>query len=539
MYFKATAAEHKKAQAIKDSYKPELDSLSAAMTAAQDNKEEWLSLQVKYQAAMDSMQAEIDGFLDQIQRKRFKKIAQGGADAIISHAKEQIPLLLPDIHRVTYNDFQHEVDTLQADTLKRLGVGTIKAGKLLLNANYAAQALKTELYLHIEALRDNKDTLRELLEAIIEAVETSDLTDNAEITDGQQPLGIKRFRRNPLGDITSYGLMNDKINAQLLQDGDIFQQKANGQLTLRWAVNQAPQKQEAVPVYMALTYEGNGDAYKVNKRLTGYDKQVLEAVATRFYYWQQDNPQKPLYITPQEIWRTMNGKASKDGKAKPSAAQVKRICDSLDKMRFTRFYMDISAEIEAFNLSIDDERITGGRIETYVLNSSKVEFTTDKGNTVQGYRIGEEPILYTYNKAKNHLLYVPYEMLDTSDYTSDSENVAEFKGYLLQQIQLMKNAAGEGKQSKRFKRSNIILLETLYRDTGIQPPEDRIEGKEYKTEGSRQKEVRRFRQADRQKIEGILDAWKAKAWIKGYVVLNQNNQPLKEKQQAKGYRIDL
>ena len=235
----------------------------------------------------------------------------------------------------------------------------------------------------------------------------------------------------------------------------------------------------------------------------------------------------------------MNGKASKDGKAKPSAAQVKRICDSLDKMRFTRFYMDISAEIEAFNLSIDDERITGGRIETYVLNSSKVEFTTDKGNTVQGYRIGEEPILYTYNKAKNHLLYVPYEMLDTSDYTSDSENVAEFKGYLLQQIQLMKNAAGEGKQSKRFKRSNIILLDTLYRDTGIQPPEDRIEGKEYKTEGSRQKEVRRFRQADRQKIEGILDAWKAKAWIKGYVVLNQNNQPLKEKQQAKGYRIDL
>ena len=67
MYFKATAAEQKKAQAIKDSYKPELDSLSAAMNAAQGNKEEWLSLQVKYQAAMDSMQAELDGLLDQMQ----------------------------------------------------------------------------------------------------------------------------------------------------------------------------------------------------------------------------------------------------------------------------------------------------------------------------------------------------------------------------------------------------------------------------------------------------------------------------------------
>jgi len=531
MYFKATAAEQKKAQAIKDSYKPELDNLSAAMNAAQGNKEEWLSLQVKYQAAMDSMQAELDGLLDQMQRKRFKKIAQGGADAIISHAKEQILLLLPDIHRVTYNHFQHEVDNLQTDTLKRLGVGTIKAGKLLLNANYAAQALKTELYLHIEALKDNKDTLRELLEAIIEAVEVSDLTDNADITDGQQPLGIKRFRRNPLGDITSYGLMNDHVNSQLLQEGELFQQTINGQLTMLSRYN-VPQGASAY-VLVALSYEGAN--YKLNRRLTAFDKQVYEAVATRFHYWQQDNPQKPLYITPQEIWRTMNGKSSRDGKAKPSDKQIKRICDSLDKMRFTRFYMDISAEIAAFNLAIDDERITGGRIETYVLNSSKVEFTTDKGNTVQGYRIGEEPILYTYNKAKNHLLYVPYEMLDTSQFTSDSENVTEFKGYLLQQIQLMKNAQEGG---KRFKRSNVILLETIYRDTGILPPEERIEG-DYANEATRQQIIRRNRKADRQKIEGLLDAWKAKGWINGYTVLNAKNEPIKEKQQAKGYSISI
>lgn len=530
MYFKATAAEQKKAQAIKDSYKPELDSLSAAMTAAQDNKEEWLSLQVKYQAAMDSMQAELDGLLDQMQRKRFKKIAQGGADAIISHAKEQIPLLLPDIHRVTYNDFQHEVDTLQADTLKRLGVGTIKAGKLLLNANYAAQALKTELYLHIEALRDNKDTLRELLEAIIEAVETSDLTDNAEITDGQQPLGIKRFRRNPLGDLDSYGLMNDKLNAQLMQDGEIFQQKADGQLTLRWAVNQAPAKQEAVPTYIALTYDDAG--IRTTKKLTAYDKQVYEAVSTRFWNWQQDNPQTPLYITPQEIWRTMNGKASSDGKANPSKAAVERIRKSIDKMRHIDCYMDITAEIEAGYVVIDDERQIGGYIKDYLLNCSEAGFYSEKGNLSNGYRVNYEPVLYTYNRAKKHLLYVPYEMLDTSDYTSDSENVAEFKGYLLQQIQLMKNAAGEGKKGKRFKRNSVILLETIYRDTGIKPPEERTEGKEFKTKQSQQAVVRRLRKADKEKIEGILDAWKAKGWITGY-------KPIEKGTQTRGYDIQI
>lgn len=535
MLIDLTEAEKKKTQEIIDSFQPERKRIAAAIEAAlaAGAQEELTRLLMQQQAVMESLEAALNANFDKMQRKRFKPIKEAGADAIIAHAKEQAPALLEYIHTTTKNQYKGA----NAEAYKSMGIGTIRDGLLYLNANYATQALRDELKPHIEALMDDKPALQELIAALIEAVENSDYTDNTEITDQQQkPIEVMRFRRNPLADITTYGLMNDKASAQLIQDGEIFQQKADGQLTLRWAVNQAPQKQEAVPVYMALTYEGSD--FKVTKEPSDYGKRVYEAIGTRFFYWKNENPQKPLYITPQEIWRTMNGKSSRDGKAKPSDKQIKRICDSMDEMRFTRLVMDISAEIAAFNLSIDDERIAGGRIETYLLNCSKVEFTTDKGNTVQGYRISEEPILYTYNKAKKHILYVPYEMLDTSGYVSDSENVTEFKGYLLQQIQLMKNAA-EGKKGKRFKRSNIILLDTLYRDTGIQPPEDRIEGKEYKTEGSRQKEVRRFRQADRQKIEGLLDAWKAKGWINDYTILNSKNEPLKEKQQAKGYSISI
>lgn len=530
MLIELTAAERKKTQKIVDSYKEEREYLAKALEAATD-QEDRQKLLLQQQAVIGRLQAELDANFEKLQRKRFKSIKESGIDAIIANAKEQAPALLEEVHRITKNDYRG----VDAETLKRMGIGTIKDGLLYLNANYATQALRGELKLHIEALLEDKAALQELLALLIEAVESSDFTDNTEITDQQQkPLEVMRFRRNPLADITTYGLMNDKASAQLIQDGEIFQAKADGQMVLRWAVNQAPQRKEAVPVYMALTYEGSD--YKVTKKLSDYDKRVYEAVGTRFYYWQQDNPQKPLYITPREIWRTMNGKSSRDGKAKPSDKQIKRICDSLDKMRFTRFYMDISAEIEAFNLSIDDERITGGRIETYVLNSSKVEFTTDKGNTVQGYRIGEEPILYTYNKAKQHILYVPYEMLDTSSYTSDSENVTEFKGYLLQQIQLMKNAAEGG---KRFKRSNTILLETIYRDTGILPPEERAESTAFTSDSARLTYIRKTRKADRQKIEGLLDAWKAKGWINGYTILNANNEPIKEKQQAKGYSISI
>ena len=129
-------------------------------------------------------------------------------------------------------------------------------------------------------------------------------------------------------------------------------------------------------------------------------------------------------------------------------------------------------------------------------------------------------------------------MLDTSQYTSDSENVAEFKNYLLQQIQLMKNTAEEGKDSKRFKRSNTVLIDTIYKDTGVLPPEERI-GSTYTNEAVRQKEIRRLRKADRDKIEKLLEAWKAKDWIKGYSAINQKGEPLKEKQQAKGYIITI
>ena len=539
MYLEYTEAEQKKIAEIVENSKPEREALKKALNELLNNpdanREERQKVLVQQQAVIERLEAEVQAYLDKIQRKHFKPIKEAGTEAIIANAKEQIPLILEQLHK----DTEERYSKIAPAALKELKIGTNKDGTLYISANIATTILKEELQLHLQALADNKPALQGLLENIIEAVENSPYTDNEEIIEPAAPIDLMRYRRNPLSDIPSFGILNDKTGARLLQDEDsIFQQKTDGQLTLKWAVNQAAKNREAVPVYMALTYEGND--YRVTKKLTGYDKQVYEAVATRFHYWNEENPQKPLYISPQEIWRTMNGKRSGDSKvSNPSKKQVQRICDSLDKMRFTRFYMDITKEISAFNLSIDDDRISGGFIETYVLNSSKVEFTTDKGNTVQGYRIGEEPILYTYNKVKNHVLYVPYEMLDTSQYTSDSENVAEFKGYLLQQIQLMKNAAEQGKKGNYFKRNSIILLETIYKGTGILTPEERIEGKDYKTEASKQKEIRRFRQADRQKIEGLLDAWKAKGWIKDDTVLNAKNEPIREKQQAKGYDITL
>lgn len=488
---------------------------------AKDEKEQ-LRLKIHFSEMMGK-------FMEQCRLDRFATF-KGDPEAILTDVKETAG----EIIKQNYEElFAHS----SPEELKPLDIITQSNDKYYFKSNFIVDELKDDFQLHIDALQNDPEHLQQLYSLLIEAIEASPYVESGELNINlkQSNFEILRYRRSPLRDITTFGLMNDNASTHLLQDADdIWKDEANGQVTVKWAIPQLPQKQEQVKTYIALTYEGTEG--KITRKLTAFDKAVYEALATRFYYWRQDNPEKPLYITPQEIWRTMNGKRAGDGQAKPGKVQVNKICNSLDKMRFTRVYMDISDEIRPFNLQINDERIIGGQIDSYLLNSSKVEFMTDKGNKVEGYQVSEEPIIYTYNSLKDHLLFVPYDLLDTSATTSDSEYVTEFRNYLLQQIQLMKNAVeGKGK----FKRNNIILLDTIYESTGILPPDQRAASTSFTSENAKQTYIRKTRKADRDKIEGILDAWKAKGWIKGYKALNSNNEELKERQQAKGYRISI
>lgn len=547
MIIKFTPEERERLQAIRKSYDPEREALLLKIRDCTD-KDERAQLRIQQQALFDRMDLELQAFSEQCQRERFAQIT-GGAAGIIAHAKEQAPMILEAL----YNESSAYFTSFDAEILNKTSFASMKGGKFYLNANYAAKSLRDELKMHIDALKDNKEALQELFAFIIETVEDSSLTDSTEITEDSiaTKLEVLRFRRSPLADLNTYGLMNDKASAQLIQDDGIFKEEANGQMRLLFDIDQTPAAvkeeaakngetlpaEKAIHSYISLTYEGTEG--QITKKLTAFDKGVYEAVATRFYHWKQKTPTSPLYITPQEIWRTMNGKRSGDGKAKPSKAQVQRICDSMDKMRFTRFYMDLRDEVKAYQLYFNDERIEDGYIDSYLVNSTKVQFTTEKGKVVTGYRINEEPILYTYNRVKKHILFVPYEMLDTSANTSDSENVTEFRNYLLQAVQLMKNGADESKAG-RFKRSNRILLSDMYEKTGIQPPEERVKEtyktengqKEYKTESSRQTVIRRTRKTDRVKVEGILTTWKDKEWIKDFSAVKKDHALI-------GYDIDI
>lgn len=515
MVIEYTLEELNHMEVIKQSYRDML-------IEADPNKRAKLSLQLS---------SELESYSEECQRKRFEQIASD-PQAILEHAQAQVPIILEYV----YKDYSSH--TL-SDDFKKLDIGEFVNGRAYLYSNFAAELVRDELKLHIEALKDDESRLQLLFSYIINGVRDSEYTDNTDIiieNSKESKMKIMRYRRTSLSDISVYGLMNDKLNAQLIQQDGIFKQEVDGQIYLKWAVNQASM-QSSVPVYVALSYDQS--EIELTKKLTAFDNAVYNAVSTIFFYWQLENPSKPLYVTPAEIWRTMNGKVASDSHTKPSKLKAKRICDSLDKMRFMKFYMDISEEIKAHGLQIDDDRIIGGHYEDYLLNSSKIEFETEKGNTVTGYKISAAPILYVYAEAKNHVLFVPFEMLDTSQTTQDGENVTEFRNYLLQQIQLMKNAVESSHKGKYFKRNNIILLDTIYKDTGISTPEERALEASFTTDNARNSYIRKTRKADRDKIEGILEAWKVKGWIKGYIAINADNTPIKEGKKAKGYEIQL
>lgn len=313
---------------------------------------------------------------------------------------------------------------------------------------------------------------------------------------------VKRERLTP---VRMLSLMNDKTQHVLVETDGILNTEVNGQLSVMFATNlaKASNKNMQVPVYISLLYEGNNNL-KTSKRVTMYQNALFSAICT-FHNYQKETG--AVYFTDQEIWRIMNGKQPNDSKARAKPNQLTRVNQNLEQLGVTRLTMDITEEIKNGFISLNDERLTGGTITDYFINITKVTFETENHKKVTGYRLNTEPLLYTYQLAKDHILNAPLELLDVSDKISNSEYVTEFKLYLLQQIILLKNG---------YRDNNAFRLDTIYEKTGIPTPLEEIENKTFKNANTRKKELSERRKKDRKKIEGILESWKEKSFIKDF-----------------------
>ena len=534
MLIEFTPEEQRQIEAIQTKYAPEREALGRELleVASGDNPKRFKEITDRQQTIYDTMTAEIDAYSEKCQKERFKKVAAGGTEAILDDARTEAP----DLIELLYNNtLQYWGKITKDDEEKDLTLYSFKGGKLYLKQAYALDMLKSELRFHIDALIEDQDNLQILFSVFNYAVDKSPYTDEERPTEEQ--LKARPYKRKPLKSLKNYGLMNDKAVTSLICEvgEDFFRQEINGQLWFK--VDQTPAKgksktpaKKQILTYISLAYEGT--EHLLTKRLTAFDKAVYDAIGTIFINQRNVAGDESFFITPFEVWRVMNGREIQDAGAKANEKQIQKICDSLDKMRFTRFYFDISEEIAFYKYQFSDDRIVNGIWDTYLINADKVSFDTEKGQHLRGYRINREPVLYLYNRVKGHILTIPYELLNTSDTVSDGENVAEFKTYLLQNISLMKRGA-QDQTGKYFKRSPRILLSDIYEKTNIPTPEERVNDWKIADEKTRQSNLRKIRATDRQKIEGLLSSWVAKDWIKGY-------EPVKEKKAAIiGYDIKI
>lgn len=464
----------------------------------------------------------LEAFSEKCQKIRFDEMG-GDLDAIIQNAKEQIPTIL----ELEYQEITKYTDK-GCEDLEKIGVGTIEDDVFYINADFMGELIRNELKLHFEALQGDKQKTDEIIAYLIETLEKSPYTRNKDLlSENRAEDNIKYLvAKYPLVTLKNFGLPYDKVNQTLLYASDYFKQTLDGQYKAYWNIDQTKKgtkkakNNNPVITYVSLTYMGNDPKYRTMRKLTTFDKAVFTTICNLYDAWEEMHPDEWFTVSAKQVWRVMTGKQSVNI-FNPSPAQEERICKSIERMMATWIEMDITAELNANYLPSEFANQFENHVRgTYLLPADYLYSKTVKGRIVRTYRILEAPYLHQYEKAKNHIFKVDYRLLDTSNYISESEGVTEFKFYLLTEIAKMKSG---------FRNNCRILFSTLYTDTGILPPQERIERemelnpnapeKQRKlTPQSQRVVIYRTQKKDIEKIQALLTAWKDMKWINNFEI---------------------
>ena len=310
---------------------------------------------------------------------------------------------------------------------------------------------------------------------------------------------------SPLKNLKNYGFQHDKLSRYMVKTKPTVTKGVSA-----WAVDKSPKiKGSTVPVYAHVSYVN--DKKKLPGNISAFDISLINAIGTLWH----NSPKRArgVNMSVGEIFRAMHGIT--DTRKSPTKAQSDEICEAIERLMYSKFNLDFSHEIEAYGLKIDDERIIQGKVETNMLHAYALKVKTVKGRFIEMYKILDEPILYTYSRLLNHLIIVPYELLDVSDQTRFEGNTLEIRDYLICEIDSMYNTIS-GRTAGRF--SNVIKFQTMYETIGIKSPEDRISPENYKSRVIYTKALSREKKKERDKVAAILESLKKKAFIRGYEI---------------------
>ena len=245
-------------------------------------------------------------------------------------------------------------------------------------------------------------------------------------------------------------------------------------------------KNKSIATRCVVAYEGDNVKLSSRQPFTEYDRSVADAVTSLYLYGDHDH-----VITAAGVYRAMVH--ATEGET-PSPQQIGAVTKSLDKMRFVRVQIDCSEELKSRRLSLDGARITGGKVDTYLLALEKLDVKAG-GRTVSAYKILQTPVLYDYAHMTKQVLTLPAALLEIRDSDGaripNTEQRIVIRDYLLRRIAVMKGRTGK-------KQSHNIVYDTLFAEIGEADPN------------------KKKRQHIREYVEACLDSWTRAKFIRGY-----------------------
>lgn len=296
---------------------------------------------------------------------------------------------------------------------------------------------------------------------------------------------IREERRSKLPKITAIKPVKaswpvDKINGSiwnLLELG--IKPDTNGQLTFAMESKKDKRKKKELNLIYSINFSDlEGEGVKVSKRLTPTDKRVYIAIAALYNAGNEK-------VTLSQIHEAMGNTR------RPSKNQIDRINESVYKMARAWITVNDAAENKAYSYDIDEHRPdgkgwTGGRYEGPLLPIERGQIIINGQLALTAIHIFREPPMLTFARLKNQITAVELKLLQSPVSKTDGNLLIE--DYLLTRI-------AKGKNSKR---SEKILLKTLYENTGITD--------------------KKQRQRARGKIEAYLKYYEEEGFITSYTM---------------------
>lgn len=307
--------------------------------------------------------------------------------------------------------------------------------------------------------------------------------------------------------IEKFVQQNSPVNNDLIRNdavNDIFHTDIDGNLSIipSEVISRAKSGKSAQVITMcSFSYGEDADqtlfALKGANKITAYDLRVYNSVCTLYFNGK-------TVFSFNEIYSVMTG-YKKDNPNKKQIASIERC---LKKLSSINVFLDITDEvnshiiqdkqplIDAGILKNNKDKIKKVTIEAKMISFSVGTIESENGKVFKSIKILVEPTLLTYNRAKKTLITIPMEYIGLTN-SNASERIIAFQDYLLVRIMSFKN----GKMLE-----NKILYNTLYRDSGVDIPEDKSN-----------------RKRDRTTIKKMMDEWVSAGLLKSFCETKKGN----------------